>query len=452
MLNPLYSSNKRSHYPAIIFALLLSVLIVAAFISFGLGAYFVYDRPISDVVATTTHNGSQTFLSINASGLNGNSVRTVWVDPQITYDANGGAIINTSSGYKIGNATSNGQGDLSTTLQITQSSLEQISSDGQSVHSIWIVGISQSQTGSQFVSLSSDSEHNYTSSSMGSGITLFVTLLTFVVPLKFSLGGLFLGLWTVYLILFAIALNGPFKSVFGAVRATEKKGFSALFQNSMYTTMIVFPVVLWATILLELLQQAGGVSTGSLPSQDPLLQLVELTIAPLREEFGFRVIPIGFAVFGVLMTRGRVKDSIMALWHPSKYLKKNDTPQQYKKNLILVYLMIAISSSLFGLAHYVLGSGWGPGKIIEAAVAGVALGALYYEYGFPAAVLLHWLIDYFLTIYTLTPRLTSIGNLITLYTILIAVISSAVLIYLLIGKFRKTPVTVYQENMVPTIS
>jgi hypothetical protein len=59
-----------------------------------------------------------------------------------------------------------------------------------------------------------------------------------------------------------------------------------------------------------------------------------------------------------------------------------------------VYLFLVLSSFSFGYAHYASGSGWGPGKVSEAALAGLALGYLYIKYGFHTSVLLHWSINY----------------------------------------------------------
>ena len=69
-------------------------------------------------------------------------------------------------------------------------------------------------------------------------------------------------------------------------------------------------------MLSPLLEQTGGVSTGGLPTIDPLLEFVELAIAPLREEIGFRVIPIGVVALIVIVSRGRFKDGILGFVAP----------------------------------------------------------------------------------------------------------------------------------------
>lgn len=430
-------------------AIALVVIVLLEFASFAIGAYLVYNQDISYVDAQTSTSNENAYVNITAWGLANSSVRSIWVDPSTAYDASGHLYANVSSGFVIANITTSSNGTLNGVYSISSSTLQQIKNDGHKVHAVWVAGVGQIQLPGQpgYLELSSDSRQNYTISTQGSGIAVFVTLYTFVLPVNFNLGQLFMVLWTIYLILFGMALNGPIRNIIGSVRKASSIGVEALTGNSMLATVLVFPVILWGTVAISLIQQASGIATGSLPSIDPLLEFVELAIAPLREEIGFRVIPIGLVALLVLISRGRWRDGLLALWHPSRYLKKNDNPVLYKKHLYLMYAMIALSSVLFGLAHFLLGAGWGPGKIASAAVAGIALGGLYYLYGLPSAVLLHWSIDYFLTIFGFNNKiLIDMGNFVSLYTIALAVIGVAVLITLLIRKLRKTPHEMYVAN------
>jgi Type II CAAX prenyl endopeptidase Rce1-like len=428
------SFSTKTSYAGLILSVALLVLLAAEFSSFALGAYFVYDKPTSNVIAVTSHNSSGAALIVNATGLQNSTKRSVWIDPDISVNDNNTAYLNPNSGLLVGNVTTNSSGGISMSFQIDPGDLSRIQSDGQSVHTVWVLG-EKSSSGSSF-ELTNDSEQNYTASTQGSGLIFFVTLITLELPVNFSLGGLFIVLWTIYLILFAVALNGPIRNILSAIMSSTKRGTEALFDNSMLATLIVFPVVVWITVALSLLEQAGGISTGSLPPADPLLQFVELSIAPFREELGFRVIPIGIVAMVILFSSGRVRDGLMALWHPSRYLKKNDTPEQYNRHLKSIYAAIIVSAVLFGLAHVLLGAGWGPGKILSAAVAGIGLAGLYYLYGFPAAVLLHWSIDYFLSIFDLNASFQSAGEWITLYTLALSVAGSLVLILIAVRRFR----------------
>ena len=430
-------------------AIAMIVIVLLEFASFAIGAYLVYNQNISFVDAKTNTSSENTYMNITASGLADSSARSIWIDTSTAYDASGNLYANVRSGFVIANVTTSSNGTLNGVYSIPSSTLQQIKNDGHKVHGVWVVGIGHTQLPGQpgYLELSSDSRQNYTTSTQGSGIAVFVTLYTFVLPIDFNLGQLFLVLWTVYLILFGMALNGPIRNIIGSVREASSIGVEALTGNSMLATVLVFPVVLWGTVAISLIQQANGISTGSLPSIDPLLEFVELAIAPLREEIGFRVIPIGLVALLLLLSKGRWRDGLLALWHPSRYLKKNDNHMQNKKHLYLMYAMIVLSAVLFGLAHFLLGAGWGPGKIASATVAGIALGGLYYLYGLPSAVLLHWSIDYFLTIFGFNNQaLSYMGNFVSLYTIALAVVGVAVLITLLIRKLRKTPSEMYLEN------
>jgi len=415
-------------------------VVIVLFLTLPIGAYFVYDGQISNVVANTYHSASAgSILSVSAVGLYDNEIRTVWIDPQINVISGSTLGVDPQSGVEIGTVKTDGNGTISmSNFTISQSVLSEIADDGNSVHSVWIIGLNGTASGSTLVPITSDSEQNYTVATEGSGLTFFVTLFTFVVPVQFSLGTLFIVIWTIFVLLFAMSLNGPFRNVVSALRQTSEEGLQGIFSNSSLAMAALFTVVLWVSIILAYLQQSVGVSTGSLPPTDPLLEFIELSIAPIREELGFRVIPIGVVAFLILLSKSRFRDALLSLWHPSKYLKKADTPQEYRRDLSVIYVMFGVSALLFGLAHYLLGSGWGPGKITEAAVAGVALAALYYQYGLPAAILLHWSIDYALTALTFSSSLLVVYSLFVFLTGGVAIFVSIALILLLLRKIRSS--------------
>ena len=117
----------------------------------------------------TTYSGSNAFLNINASGLSASTSRTIWIDPAVTYDSSGNAFINVNSGFKIINVTVDAGGNVSGSYQIPSGTLQQIEVDGQKIHTVWIAGVGQTQFpgSSQYLSLTSDSEQNYTAARLG---------------------------------------------------------------------------------------------------------------------------------------------------------------------------------------------------------------------------------------------------------------------------------------------
>jgi CAAX prenyl protease-like protein len=120
---------------------------------------------------------------------------------------------------------------------------------------------------------------------------------------------------------------------------------------------------------------------------DPLRFFVGLSVAPLTEEFGFRLLIIGTAA--VIVSLGRPwKEVGRALWRPSSAYEPSEGRS------LAFYVVLAagvVSVSLFAVVHI---PGYGLAKLPEAAYAGVVLVYLYIRYGFHVAVLAHWGIDY----------------------------------------------------------
>jgi hypothetical protein len=176
--------------------------------------------------------------------------------------------------------------------------------------------------------------------------------------------------------------------------------------------------------LVDTVQSGAGIATGSL-NGDAFSLLVDFTVAPLLEESTFRLIMLGVPVLilALLLLRGLSPLKVArVLWRPSAAWdvdepKGIETPRSFDETDLsifpnsppgslgvralrpIVYVFLALSSFYFGYAHYASGSGWGPGKVSEAALAGLALGYLYIKYGFHTNVLLHWSINYVGSIY-----------------------------------------------------
>jgi Type II CAAX prenyl endopeptidase Rce1-like len=411
-------------------------MILFAFVTFAYGSYIVFNQPISNVVAVTLPLSSGgAVLEFDGAGFPSNSAMQVWVDP--VFDPSNSALMNPSASFYIGNVTSDSNGNVPLqNMTIPSAELASISKDNFTVHYVVIMGVNQSAASAPYSDLTYDLQANYTAATVipaSEGIVFFVTLFTVQLPVSYTIGQLFLVLWVIFIILFAMALNGPSQSVIGALKKGYREGVSGIYSNSMFAVVSLFTVVLWGQDLLAYLQAAGGVSTGSLAASDPLLTFLSYAIAPIREELGFRVIPIGVAALLILWGRGRVRDGLMALWHPMRYLKKNDSPADYKRHQLIMYILIAISAALFGYAHVFFGGGWGIGKISEAAGAGVAFGVLYYQYGLPATILIHWAFDYEYGTYVFSGALYNASNYFVLFTIPVA-IATTIVLFIMLGR------------------
>lgn len=258
---------------------------------------------------------------------------------------------------------------------------------------------------------------NYTASTQVYGLNFDLLVTTVQLPVGGSLGEVFIVISAIYLAFLLLAAKQG-SGFLGSLRASLPENSDALFSNPLSATMVLLGVVSFVTLLIDTLQTNAGVSTGSLTG-DPFALFLNFTLAPLLEETTFRVIMIGIPV--LVLSLIIVRDFSLvkvarALWRPSSVWDIEDdeaeAPHTFKQASPsifpdreydslkvramkpVVYTFLLISSLIFGYAHFASGAGWGPGKISEAAFAGVALGYLYIKYGFSSNVLLHWSVNY----------------------------------------------------------
>lgn len=219
---------------------------------------------------------------------------------------------------------------------------------------------------------------------------LFTGPVIVTVPVALTFGQLFMILTLVYISFFVLA-SARRVWIAKALVKTIRGGVEHLFENDANVVMLYTGAVVFVSGVIDAVQSLLGVQTGSLNSSDPLETFLGLTVAALREEFGFRMLLIGTVAF--LVSLPNVKEGVASLWRPTSSSRVKSFP-------LLFISAIAASSFLFGLAHYVSDSGWQVGKVSEATYAGLLIGYAYYRYGFHVAVLIHWSVDYFGSVYS----------------------------------------------------
>ncbi|MDA4136787.1 MAG: zinc ribbon domain-containing protein [Thaumarchaeota archaeon] len=239
----------------------------------------------------------------------------------------------------------------------------------------------------------------YTYQNLIAYFPIYIGLVEFGLPLRPSFGVLFLSLTALYAVFIVVAglqAGGLRRAVNGAI----EEGPGALLRNPLSATTMILGATLLATVVLDLFQTSVGVQTGGL-SGDSFLLFLDLTISPLIEEVGFRFFLIGVPLFVLLLaTRPSARKLVKTLWRPSAAWEVEAlpgagqirVPSDALKNFAI--FLVAVSSILFGLAHYLSGAGWDIGKVSEAALDGVALGYLYVRYGLHASIIFHWAVDY----------------------------------------------------------
>ncbi len=225
----------------------------------------------------------------------------------------------------------------------------------------------------------------------------FIPIFIFGAPLplfsSISLADIFAGLWALYIILFAIALNGPKQSFVGVIKKIKAAGTFPFYDNTALVVITSFSVLMVVFLVIDSLQSIVGIPTGTVPANPPIKSFTLMSWAPISEEFGFRVTLIGGVALIVLLSQGRRLKSLKVLWHPSRTFE--ELGLRRVDYISVIYFAIIVSSLFFGAAHVIYDSSWEIGKVSTAAIAGVVIGWVYFKNGFPAAVLLHWSFNFF---------------------------------------------------------
>jgi Type II CAAX prenyl endopeptidase Rce1-like len=207
--------------------------------------------------------------------------------------------------------------------------------------------------------------------------------------IKIELGLIFIMLWLIYLLIFTIAFLGPRKDFLHALYNLiyeKRTAYWNIQYNYLLMTIVWLGVYLVATKALDFLQSLFGLRIGE-PTivGNYLLQFFQLTNSPLREEFIFRIFLIGIPCLLVLGNMRTIKEIARTLWHPGWNRQRPSW---------IVYSILIMNALFFGFSHVLFTSGWDYGKVSQASIGGWILGWLYYRYGFPTAVILHWSSNY----------------------------------------------------------
>ena len=241
-------------------------------------------------------------------------------------------------------------------------------------------------------------------------------LLPVYLPLGLSHGALFAGIMIIFFLCFGVAAltKGGFVK---SLRESLSKPVSIAKTNFLYIMPLVATALLYATILISDFQATQGIQTGSLsfPAQtSPYNILLNLAYAPLDEEFAFRITTIGIPLALFLLVAYRSDPHLVGFKNRISFLLLTlFSPELAKSRLghktvaangllhgisVLEWMLIAVSSIVFGAAHYLAGSGWDIGKVSTAALAGFVFAVMYVSYGAYADIMLHWYFDYYFTI------------------------------------------------------
>jgi len=220
---------------------------------------------------------------------------------------------------------------------------------------------------------------------------IYVAGIGFSIPIDIEIGDAFIVLWSIYIIFFAIAMVGPKEGFFKTMSSLLSKGKLKAKSNYMVAVTIGFSILIFVSAIINFIQEGFGISTIPPGVENDLIQFFYVSLAPITEEIGFRVILIGLPLVAFYSHRTSIKSFLKSLWSPSDNLHIYET----RKAIILIIVVAAF----FGLSHIISGEPWSEGKFAQATASGIILGWLYFRYGLISAILVHWATNYFVFSY-----------------------------------------------------
>ena len=221
-------------------------------------------------------------------------------------------------------------------------------------------------------------------------------------PSWVTIGDVFVVLWALYAVVFVISIMGPRQGFLQSLSAVISHGRYDSQSSYMVGITKWFSVLVLVSVVIDLVQRGFGSEIIPPAYDNDLKQFFYVSLAPILEEIGFRVVLLGIPLFVMYSGRTSIGYFARCLWRPY-----NLDMVSYRKAVVLI-VVVAV---LFGLAHIVTGEPWSEGKFIPAAASGVILGWVYLRYGFAASLLIHWATNYFVFAYATFVSQTNLVSL-----------------------------------------
>ena len=220
---------------------------------------------------------------------------------------------------------------------------------------------------------------------------MFIAGVNIQLPLEYEIGDVFVIAWSIFVILFVISFLGPKKNfikTIGDILANGKNSFS---ENTMINIIKWFSILVLISAIITIIQESLGIVTEPPDTANDLILFLQISLAPITEEIGFRLVLIGIPLFLIYSHKSSIKFFFKSLWNPYSNL-------HIYENRKAIALIIGVGI-FFGIAHVISGEPWTSGKILQASIGGIIIGWVYFRYGLAAAIILHWATNYFIYSY-----------------------------------------------------
>ena len=220
---------------------------------------------------------------------------------------------------------------------------------------------------------------------------MFLAGINLQFPLEYEIGDIFITVWSIFIILFVISFLGPKKNFMKTVSDILSNGKNSLSENYMINIIKWFSILVLISAVITIIQESFGIVTEPPDTANDLILFLQISLAPITEEIGFRLILIGIPLFLIYSHKSSIKFFFKSLWNPYSNLHVYE-----KRKAIALIIGVGL---FFGIAHVISGEPWTDGKILQASIGGIILGWVYFRYGLAAAIILHWATNYFIYSY-----------------------------------------------------
>ena len=220
---------------------------------------------------------------------------------------------------------------------------------------------------------------------------MFLAGINLQLPLEYEIGDIFITVWSIFIILFVISFLGPKKNFMKTISDILSNGKNSFSDNYMINIIKWFSILVLISAVITIIQESFGIVTKPPDTANDLILFLQISLAPITEEIGFRLILIGIPLFLIYSHKSSIKFFFKSLWNPYSNLHVYE-----KRKAIALIIGVGI---FFGIAHVISGEPWTDGKILQASIGGIILGWVYFRYGLAAAIILHWATNYFIYSY-----------------------------------------------------
>jgi len=148
-------------------------------------------------------------------------------------------------------------------------------------------------------------------------LELFEDTELYQAPIDVSIGDAFVVLWIFYLVLFVIAILGPREGFLKTLSPIISFGKYDIRLNYMIGVTKWLSILIFLSALINFVQEGFGIDIIPPPTDNDLIQFFYVSLAPLMEEFGFRLLLIGLPLFFLYSNRFSIKYFIQCLWNPN---------------------------------------------------------------------------------------------------------------------------------------